>query len=350
MASNCTRMLDVAALVFEGNVRTPECMSIPAIVESFRRHRYKSNHPLVVSEKTTPDGPRYLVLCGNRRGLGLVWLRENEPETFNLALNGSGKVPGIVHKGLTKEEEVELRIDHSSDEDRVPLDEWSLFMAVKQLVQAGIDTQERIAVKLGLFKQTGKQKGQPRREFVQVRVNLVRLPEYVQDEFRKLTLDKATTLVRWSHVASLYKAYNQEYVEHPDGKGPEFSALWQKIITPPEATEEGATPNVSAPKELTPAEAVKRSQSASSDGLKQALLAVTHQSKADLSEIDAHLVRAESALLILADVADYLGESEYNVLLENAGKQGDTKREQAQADAAAEETIVTDAEYVHPAA
>jgi len=343
-------MIDAALLIFGGNVRTPECLQIPAMVESFRRHGFKSNHPLVVSEKQTEDGARYLVLCGNRRGLALQWLAENEAETLTRTLNG-GKVPAVVHKGLTVEEEVDFRIDHSSDEDRVPLDEWSLFVAIQQLVSAGFDTQERIAHKLGLFKTTGKKAGEPRREFVQVRVNLARLPEFVQAEFRKLTLDKDTTPVRWNHVARLYKVYHEEYTSGGmDGKGAGFQKVWQEIMTPPEV-EDTPTDSAPGPKELSPAEAVKRSQSASSRGMKEALLALTRQGPADLSEIDAQIVRGESALLILSDVEEYLGSKDYAELVASATAQGNTRRAEAEAEAApeAEAEAETEAEAVESA-
>lgn len=335
--ANVARMIDVDRLYFSDNVRSPECMAIPGMVESFRRHGFKVNHPLVVSEKpgkSKGDPPMYLVLVGNRRGQALHWLRKEEEKTYQQILP-TGKVPAIVHKGLTREEEVDLRIDHSVDEDRVPLDEWSIFLAIKQLVGTGADTQDRIATKLGLFKTTGKGKGQPRREYVQVRVNLVRLPSFVQDEIRKLTLDKDSTLIRWNHIPRLYKVYNAEYTTCPGGaagKGPEFTALWKELTTPPEPTAEGETEGPGIPKELSPADAIKRSQAATSKGLKQALLVVTRQSKKDLGEIDAHLVAAESALLILHDIQAYLGDEEYGKLKDAAIAQGETRRSAAQSE------------------
>ncbi len=325
MASNCTKMISVDSLAFSDNVRTPECEQIPAMVESLRRSGFKVNHPLVVSEKT--DGT-YLVLNGNRRGLGLLWLRDNEKEVYGAVLSAAGKIPAIVHKGLTVEEEILLRIDHSPDEDRVPLDEWSLFMAIRQLVKGGMDTQEQIAEKLGLVMTKGKNKGKPNRSYVQPRVELARLPEFVQTEYRKLSIDKDTTPVRWPKVHPLYKAYNAEYTKgHLAGDGPEFTALWASIMTPPEAKDDTDDSSENAPRELTPAEAVKRSQSASSIGLKTALLAVTRQSDADLSAIDARLVKAESALAILGDVEAYLGEKDYAELIDNATRQGNERRE-----------------------
>lgn len=349
MASNCSRMIEVDKLVFADNVRSPECMQIPAMIESFRRAgQFKPNHPLVLSEK--PDGT-YLVLNGNRRGTGLVWLRDNDAEAYQQILP-SGKVPAIVHKGLTLEEEANLRIDHAPDEDRVPLDDWSIFLAIKQLVKIGVDSQERMAIKLGLYIANGKKKGQPNRSYVQTRVNLARLPAFIQDEIRKLTLDKDSTLIRWAQVASLYKVYNKEYTSYPDCDGPEFSALWKKITTPPEATETDEAGTRLDPKELSPADAIKRSQSASSKGLKQALLCVTRQSASDLAEIDARFVEAESALATLTDVKAYLGEKDFAELVDAATKQGNDRRQvEAEAEIDAKTAVEADqveAEYAHP--
>lgn len=334
--ANVARMIELKNLRFADNVRTAECMAIPAIVESFRRHGFKVNHPLVVSEKPGDDGATFLVLCGNRRGIGLNWLQEHDSETLTQVLP-NGKVPAIVHKGLTREEETDLRIDHSADEDRVPLDEWSIYLAIKQLVQSRIDTQERIAVKLGLLKKTGKNAGKPQREYVQSRTNLVRLPAFVEEEYRKLTLDKESTNVRWNQVPTLYKLFNKEYVEHGEN-GPEFQTYWTKITSPPEVIPSDAPD----PKELTPSDAVKRSQSASSAGLKAALLIVTKQSAEDLADVDARLVAAESALRILGDVKAYLGEREFAEMVDAATKQANDQRQaKVSADEAAAEHAMT---------
>lgn len=328
MAVNCTRLIGVDRLTFADNVRTPECMQLPGMVESLRRHGFKYNHPLIVSEKRDGDGLRYLVLVGNRRGLGLHWLRENDLPAYQEALPG-GRVPAIVHKNLTKEEEIELRIDHSPDEDRVPLDEWSTFCAIKQLVQAQMDTQERIAIKLGLFKTKGKEKGQPNRQYVQPRVNLARLPGFVQEEYRKLSIDKDDTPVRWPHVAKLYKAYNAEYIQHPHGDGPRFQEVWKEVMTPSQSKDSKTDGKVGDPKELTPADAVKRSQGAQSEGLKQALLVVTRQSGDNLADIDNTILAGETALRTLGMIRAYLGNEDYGKLLTSA-RAHQKEREQAE--------------------
>lgn len=347
MATNCTRLIEVEKLSFADNVRTPECMKVPAIVDSFRRHGFKMNHPLVVHEESGDDGAKYLVLIGNRRGHGLVWLRDNDPEEYRRILP-NGKVPAVVHKGLTAEEVVDMRIDHSSDEDRVPLDEWSTFLAIQQLVKVGMDTQERIAIKLGLWiKGKGKNAGQPNRSFVQPRVNLARLPQFVQEQFEKLCREgKDGSPVRWLDVAKLYKAFFAEYTQHPEGDGPGFQKVWKDVMTPPtvEDSDDSAIGSASEPKELSPAEAIKRSQAASSEGLKYALLVVTRQSDRNLAEIDAKILEGETAIRVLGEIKAYLGEKDYVALLSGAGQRASENGalEEVTADPPAEES------YEHP--
>ncbi len=317
MASQCTRLVEVDKLFFRDNVRTPECLQLPAMCESIRRHGFKTNHPLVVSEKKI-DGETVLhVLVGNRRGLALVFLRDNEPDVYRQAVR-DGKVSAIVHRGLTEEEEVDFRIDHSVDEDRVPLDDWSIYLAIQQLVKVGIDTQERIAMKLGLFKARGKGKGEPNRSYVQVRVNLARLPGFVQAEYQKLLTDgKDSTPVRLSDIAKLYKVYNNEYVNHPSADGPDFTEAWKDAMTPTADQTESDDPTS---KELSPAEAVKRSQGAQSKALKQALLIVTKQSDGNLARVDESIVEGEVAMFTLANVEAFLGKEAFDKLVEDSAR------------------------------
>jgi hypothetical protein len=289
-------------------------MRTPEMVASLQLHGFKDNHPLVVSEKTIDGATVNHVLCGNRRGSGLIVLRDNHPEDYARVLSAHpGKVPCIVHHGLTSEMETEIRIDHSPDLDRVPLDPWSEYLAIGQLVAIGTYTEEAIAEKLGLVNivaKTGARK--PRRSYVQARVALARLPGFVQEEIRKLCQEgRDSTLARWSDVLKLYKLHNDEYVDHNDGNGPLFTAAWKAVMSPAEETETGKP----KPKELSPVEAIKRSQSANSQALKSALLIVTKQSDGNLAEIDAAIVEGETAVKILQAIADHLGESAYNELV-----------------------------------
>lgn len=298
------RQVSLASLLFDGNVRTPACLKLPLMVESIRRNGFKDNHPLVVSEKS---GGGFLVLVGNRRGLALQWLFENDVPAFQSALP-TGKVPCVVHKGLTPEQEADIRIDHGPDEDREPLDDWSIFLAVKQLVLLGF-SQERIATKLGL--KVGK-KGQPNRSWVQPRCNLARLPMFVQDEYQKLfTAGKDSTAVRIPDIAKLYSAYHAEYVDHPDGDGPDFQAVWQKVMAPPEAK---AAIAESEAKPLSIADAKKRAQACASKLVRDVLLAAVNASSKSLAELDKLACEYEYSHRKLATIKVHLGEEAWNEL------------------------------------
>jgi hypothetical protein len=311
-----SQLVNVDALYFEGNPRTDACMRIPEMVAGLRLHGFRDDQPLVLSEKDREGGKEYLVLCGNRRGTGLTFLRDNHPEDFARALSvHPGKIPAIVHVGLTTQQETEIRIDHSADLDRVPLDPWSEYLAIQQLNAIGTYTEERIAEKLGLFTTKPDGTRTPRRSYVQPRVDLARLPKFVSDEIEKLCKEgKDATLVRWNHIVKLYGVYNKEYPGRTDGLGPLFQEAWQKIMQPVEPSADD-TPKA---RELSPAEAIKRSQSASSNSLREALLIVTRQHDGNLAEIDAAILEGETAVIILKAIADHLGESAYNELVESA--------------------------------
>lgn len=310
MAKNTTNMVSVDSLVFEDNIRTDNCMNLPAMVDSIKRHGFKVNHPLVVSKRGEDS---YLVLCGNRRGLALIHLRDNEPEAFGEAL-ASGKVPAVVHEGLSPEQEVLLRIDHSTDEDREPLDEWSQFQAIRQLVLIGLDSQEGIANKLGIFHTKGKNKGQPNRSFIQPRVNLARLPQFVQDEMRVYCDNPKNTAMRWSKLATLYKLYNKEFSEHPNGNGPEFSKAWDAaLVVPPKV--EKASDNTHA---LTAKDAAKRAQACSSSLLRDALLTVTGQGSIDLATIDKAIKEAQDAQTAFNALKEYHGDGAFDDFVKEA--------------------------------
>jgi len=325
-----TKLVDFESLFRADNVRTDACTRLPDIVASLKLNGFKPNHPLVLSAK--PDG-RYLVLCGNRRTQGLEFLRDNEPENFKAALAPSGgKVPAVIHTGLTAEEEIVLRIDHGPSEDRVPLDEWSQFLAIKQLLRAYPgDSQAKIAEKLGIVNTKGKKRGEPNRSFVQGRVNLARLPEFVQEEYRKLCVIGAdATPVRWTDVKGLYASYNKEFAHFPDGDGPEFRTAWDKVLHP--APEEPSTDDDSPkPESLSPDAAKARAQNSGSRLIKRVLLSATGQG-GDWAVIDAQILKAETDSEILGMIAELLGVDEFANLV-NRARDNRVAIEAAQAEA-----------------
>lgn len=290
------------------NVRTAATERIPEMVASILRNGFKQNHPLVLSRKA--DG-RALVLCGNRRTMALEFIAQNHPDKLAEILP-NGMVPAVVYDNLTQEQEALIRIDHGSDEDRVPLDEVGEFYAVRQLVKAGYNSEADIAEKLGKFHASGKNAGQPNRSWVQPRVALAQLPAYVQAEFVKLWAEgNNATAVRVSMILRpLYKVFNEEYRNFPDGNGPQFQAVWAECL--------GKAHTVRAPKiTISPATALERSKHVGSRNLREALKLVAGEA-ADgitLADIDAACVVSEAAAATLAEIADYLGEADYAELI-----------------------------------
>ena len=302
--------VDFADLFRADNVRTPITEQIPRMVESLLRNGFKPNHPLVLSAKH--DG-RFLVLCGNRRTMGLEFLAENDPASFAKILP-NGQVPAVVHHNLTQEQEAILRIDHGSDEDRVPLDEFGLFLAIRQLVRAGYDTQAGIAEKLGKFKEDKKNPGKmiPNREWVQPRVNLAQLPQFIQDEFKIVwTLGQDASNVRTGMIAKLYKTFTEEYRAFPDGHGPQLSALWAECLGKSPAT------RASKPSVITPSAALEKSKLVGSRNLREALRVVAGSAAegVTLADVDAALIAAEAAQTTLVEIANYMGESDFAELI-----------------------------------
>lgn len=286
MAKQTTNLVSIDQLVFADNVRTPQCTDIPDMVARYQRAgRFSPDHPISVLK--SEDG--YLVLRGNRRSLAAIHIRENDPDLFG-QLFPNGKIPACVYEGLTPEEVVLLRIDHGADDDRMPLDEWSLYLAIRQLVLIGGFSQDRIAEHLQIRHTKGKNKGKPNRSLVQQRVNLAKLPSFVQNEM-KVACEGGDTPMGWSKVATLYKTFMEEFSDHPSGDGPKFTEAWQKAMTPKEKGK--TTPAVG--KVLSAKDAKERALACSSKILREVLLSVTGQGGRDLATIDAELLAMETA-------------------------------------------------------
>lgn len=341
----CTTYVKFTDLYRSDNVRGRLVTRIPEMVESLRINGFKSNHPLVVSEKT--DGT-FLVLVGNRRVEGLEHVRDNHADEFNSVLPG-GKIPCIIHKGLTVEEEIVIRNDHSDKEDRVGLDDWSRFLAIKQLMQAFPgDSETRIATKMGLVHKKGKNEGKPNRSYVQPRVNLARLPIFVQEQFRLLWEEgKDATAVRTTDIRPLYAVYNEEFGKHEDadsyagefGIGPKFREAWEGILAPaPEADSDDGTVG-DGPEDLSHGAAKTRAMGCNSRLAKRILLAATNQGGA-LPDLDALAASIETDSQILTDIRAYLGADDYAELVNGARQQRlDAELAQSEESADADETV-----------
>lgn len=308
-------------LTWGDNVRSTETLQLEGMIHSFKQRGYITEHRVVLSKKSAN---KYLVLCGNRRTEALKKLKETEPEEFKEILP-DGKIPAVVYEDLTEDEEILIRNDHSSELDRVGLDDEGIFYAVKQLVKAlGTESQADLAAKLNLYiedKQTGTMK--PNRSFIQQRVNLARLPDFVQKEFIKLMRDgKNSTNVRWSHVAKLFKLYKEGrskgYVE--DG-GPEFQEFWEKCLHP-SATE--TNKSGSGPKMLTKSEAERVSENLGSRLGQLFMLKVAGNpveidgKKVDWGDIDGEMVKCEQAYADITKIAKHLGKTEFKKLMKAA--------------------------------
>jgi hypothetical protein len=206
-----------------------------------------------------------------------------------------------------------LRIDHSDEMDREPLDDEGLFNAVSQLAKAGL-TQEKIATHLNLWK-TEKKSGKrvPNRSLVQRRVELAKLPQRIQDEYRQLMqkgLD--ATPVRWSMIPALYKEFSKTFDTAPDGTI-EFWEKWDKCCTPSEdKAEKGKSPGGRA---LSPKKATEKAQLAQSKSIRDLMLCVVGLGEKTFDEIDKAVVLAETAQITLGKIQAYLGDDDYQNFL-----------------------------------
>jgi RNAse (barnase) inhibitor barstar len=150
---------------------------------------------------------------------------------------------------------------------------------------------------------------------------LAKLPEYMQEEFRKLTISKDDTLVRWADVNKLYTQMSEEYAEHPDKDGPELLALWDTLMTPKEVQEAS-----NKPRELSVKRALDLAQSVNSSSLSRALLIATRQQDGNFGDIDRAIVEGETAISLLSAIKEYLGTEDYNQFIEEVLAKRDAEK------------------------
>lgn len=328
MAVNCTRMIPIDSLFFGDNVRWEGNLEEGTlkVFDSIKRQGWKPNHPLVVVTKENGNK----VLVGNCRSRAVLRLRDEKPDKF-AEFFPDGKISALVHTNLTDGEEVEIRIDHSHDEDRTPLDEWSEFLAVKQLVLNGMDTEAEIARKLGAIYKKGKNAGQPNRSYIQPRVRLAKLPAFVQDEYKKYCMDRKSTAFRIGMTANLAKAYRAGAHKDDDEV---FVAAWKKCLIPPEPEEEKRG------KALRPDVALERANAATSTIVKAVLLSATEQGDS-LLDLDERVTALERRDTLLTQIEVYMGEHDYAELVDVAQKQATILAEEtAKEETAKEETTI----------
>lgn len=319
-------------LAWGDNVRTGKTLQLETMIHSLKTRGYNPKYPIVVSKKS---GSKFLVLCGNRRTEALKRIKESEPEIFKIILP-DGKIPALVLDDLTEDEEIIIRNDHSTEEDRVALDDEGLFYSVKQLVKAGYSSQNDLAAKLNLFIEDRNTKQLvPNRSFIQQRVNLARLPKEVQDEYLTLMRDgKNSTDVRWSQVAKLFKVFMEGRRKGFLDGGEEFKQLWESCKNPEKTDEDSKDGSKS--KMLTKTETEQISEKLGSRLGQLFLLKVAGnpvmdpetEKPLDWGDIDGEMVKAEQALTDLNDIANHLGKREFGKLMTEI-----TKKRQAEAKA-----------------
>ncbi len=117
--------------------------------------------------------------------------------------------------------------------ERRPLTKWEQFVAIRNLVKQGYASQAGIAAKLGIYKLDKATEQQvPNREWVQIRVNLARLPSPCHAEYEILEKkgEKATAF-RVPMIGKLYKVYKENGY---DPKNANFLDAWSKCLNPAE--------------------------------------------------------------------------------------------------------------------
>ena len=295
----------------ERNVRTPATLQLEKMAASIRKNGYKKNHPIVVVQRGKGQGATYDVLCGFRRMGGLSLLT---PEERAEALP-KGKVPAVVHTGLTPQQEALILLDHSDDEDRVKLDEYGEFLAVKKLMLHEFNTQAGIAEKLGKTKLDKNDNVVPNRSWVQPRVNLAQLPGFVQEQFRILWTDgKDKTNVRIGDIAKLFKTYNECGM---DETAEAFQTVWNEAMAPASESSKAKAISAKAMRE--------KAGLCQSSAVKNVLLVAGGHNEGSLVDIDSAVAKAETAAQQLTRIADYLGAEAYAKLCKEANEAAETE-------------------------
>ncbi len=225
--------------------------NVSARWENIKLKGYLPQYPIVVE---AINGNNH-VINGNSRAGACLQGKATEPEAFAKAVR-NGLIPAIIFTGLTPADRARLAVDQGKDQDRMGLNEWEQYLALKKLAMAGV-TETQAAIDLQILVKSGKDKGLPARSYVQVRYALAKLPAFVADDLHAHLTDTATGKTSWSDIMPLrtaYKADNKIGLPFPEG-GPGFKAVWDAIQNPKAPTVTEAV-NTITPSDLTTAKAV----------------------------------------------------------------------------------------------
>ncbi len=313
------------SLYREGNVRTSACLALPQMVRSLRSRNFDPAYPISVSLK---DDGRHKVLRGNRRTEGLEIIEKDFSDDF-FAILPEGMIPALVYENLTEREEAILRNDHSKVNGEVGLDDWSQFLAIRQLIRLGVNTQAEIAAKAGEFKLGDNGELVPNRSKIQQRCNLARLPQFIIDEFEKKFrvtdlefvaarggMDAIATPVGVGKIAGLWAAHQEDrkagHFNSVEG-GPKLQAKWAEVlkVAPVDVEQETAVPTVVILK--------KWAESVTDDIISEVLTkAAGQETSRSFDDLDADMLRLRKAHQTLEDLKAHLGAKPYRKMVKEA--------------------------------
>ena len=306
--------------LYAENPRPSDEFDVAEMLALYEKFGYRPEFPITVSVRK--DGTT-ITIRGNRRVTAAMTLRDTQPETFARVFP-KGEIPAIIHKGLTEAEEMLLAVDHSTELDRKALSAWGIFRAIAGLMGRGeVSGRYAIAEKLGLVKVqvvNGSTVRTVQGPFVQRRMELARLPEFVQVAYKQATMfGGKDTRYQQKSIPRLLKLYNKERdVAAKLGKatGPEFDAAWNAICNP--ASSEGAdsADGEGSILKLSRKQFAEKAVGCKSLLVKQCMEVAAGVVDADLiGTLDSRGVALETCERDLAKIAEFLGETEYQALV-----------------------------------
>lgn len=304
--------------LYADNPRPAEEFETAGIVESYRKFGYRPEYPITVSIRK--DGST-VALRGNRRLSAALILRDTEPETFARVFP-KGEIPALIHKGLNDSEEILLAVDHTGELDRKGLSKWGEFRAISALMLKGeVAGRYAIAEKLGLVKvqvDNGKTVRTVQGPYVQKRMELARLPDFVQSAFKGCPMfGGADGRFKQAQISRLLKLYNSERdvaAKAGTRTGPQFDAAWSEIVTP--AAVEGGSDSAGTIMKLTRKQFADRAVTCKSDIVRTCMeVAAGAVDAAIIGNLDSRGLTLEAAERKLVELSEYYGEADFAATL-----------------------------------